>query len=126
MDRFLLVENPMHQEPHKIYILHAISPRCLIECIPVYNEKDREVTAGDVEIKELFILNKFVNSDRLPEYWKLVINDFYDHKSTSDVILDGEAIKKYYKVLEKAWRWYRAYLEWEDNNIDETDFAQQN
>jgi hypothetical protein len=52
----------------------------------------------------------------VPETWALIIRDVYDSSTNEEL---G-------KLLDRAWRWFRSYMEWEDANIDEKDDAQWN
>ncbi len=85
----------------KHYILHTIAPKCIIEiCLP----DDDPISSGYPH--QVFT---YFNPDETKETYALVVRDVYDQS-------DMDAVGK---LLNRAWKWYRAYLEWEDDNIDE-------
>ncbi|GAO43819.1 hypothetical protein [Flavihumibacter petaseus] len=97
MDKFLLADNPM-TESDETYIVHALPPFSLIQAFQ---------GAGKANIApELFQSFAFRNSIGEVEDWTLAI-------------LYSEApVDQAGKLLSKAWRWYRAYMEWEDKQFD--------
>lgn len=107
MDRFLIAENPMNNEPRQ-FVIHTISPKCIIEAV----EPDADPVSSGFP-HQVF---SFVNSDGVKETWALVIRDLYDEST----------VEEQGKLLERAWRWFRSYMEWEDSNIDESEDAQWN
>ncbi len=109
MDRFLIAENPMNDDP-KQYIIHTIKPKCIIEAVDALEFPDVVSSGYPHEVYE------YVNSDGIKETWALVIRDVYDGSSNEEL---G-------KLLERAWRWFRSYMEWEDANIDEQEGSQWN
>lgn len=38
----------------------------------------------------------------------------------------GDEESRAIKMLDKAWHWYKSYLEWEDGNIDLNEMANEN
>ena len=107
MDRFLLAENPM-KDDGKQYVIHTIKPKTIIEAA---EPSDELVSSGYPHA-----VYKYTNSDGVPETWALVIRDVYDNSTNEEL---G-------KLLDRAWRWFRSYMEWEDENIDEQEDAQWN
>jgi len=106
MHRFLLAENPMKTD--RVFILHTVSPRCLIEVICI-NDQDAK---GDLD--DVFDFYDYTNPDDVIERHQLLIKQFYDIHPDEN----KEMTPKYRHVLDRAWRWYRAYLEFEDDNIE--------
>lgn len=108
MDRFLLAENPMNTG--KQYIVHTVRPKLIIEAVEA-----SELPEGErlVHSTQHF---RHTNSDGFAEDWILRIVDAYD---------DSERGEQQ-KLLDRAWRWFRSYMEWEDANIDEGEDAQWN
>lgn len=90
------------------YIIHTINPKCIIEAA----EPDSDPVSSGYPHKVF----KYINSDGLDETWALIIRDVHDNSSDEEL---G-------KLLDRAWRWFRSYMEWEDANIDEKDDAQWN
>ena len=84
------------------HILHTIKPKCLIECVNI-DENPNTVSSGLPH--RIF---EYRNTDGITETWELTVRDTYDNSELHEV---G-------KCIERAWRWYRSYLEWEDGNID--------
>jgi hypothetical protein len=107
MDRFLIAENPMNNEP-KQFVIHTIKPKCIIEAA----EPNTDPVSSGYPHKVF----EFVNSDGVPETWALIIRDAYDSSTNEEL---G-------KLLDRAWRWFRSYMEWEDANIDEQEGSQWN
>ncbi|MCW0484084.1 hypothetical protein [Gaoshiqia sediminis] len=111
MDRFLLAENPINTDDViKQYIIHTIKPKCIIEAVNASDDSDVVSSGFPHQIFE------FINSDGVPEIWALIVRDVYDHSSSDEIE----------KLLSRAWRWFRAYMEWEDGNIDEQEASQWN
>lgn len=108
MDRFLLAENPM--KTGKQYVIHTTKPKLIIEAVDASEDPDVVSSGFPHQIYQ------YVNSDSITETWALIIRDVYDEST----------IEEQGKLLERAWRWFRSYLEWEDENIDESDDAQWN
>lgn len=99
MDKFLLAENPM-SDSDEIYIVHALPPFALIAAIVgafTYPDADQRI----------FQSFAFRNIDGVVEDHTLII--VYTEASHDQAE----------KLLSKAWRWYRSYMEWEDKNISD-------
>lgn len=101
MDKFILAESPYHPERSGLFIIHLKNPIAIIRC-----------TEGHLKIDQVYDHFQFENSDKEIEEWTLSAFHFF----TADFISDPGAQVK--PLLKRAWRWYRAYMEWEDNNID--------
>jgi len=114
MDRFLLAENPMKPNASQCAIIHTIDPIAIIRC-----ELDQKRAPAEHHLVQIYI-----NSDGLPEEWTLEAHHLF---TTNMNAADSEAAKSIAeKLLVKAWRWYRSYLEWTDRNIDDQNFATNN
>lgn len=80
------------------YIVHALPPFSLIQALQ---------GSGKVAVdNRLFQSFGFRNSDGIIEDWTLVI------------VYTEANFEQAEKLLSKAWRWYRSYMEWEDKQID--------
>lgn len=79
------------------FIVHAIPPFALIRA-----------ELGQHQPDTLFVQYAFRNMNGVIEDWTLYIH--YIETSKDDTA----------KLLDKAWRWYRAYLEWEDQQHGKT------
>lgn len=101
MDKFLLAENPMHPEQSGCWIIHLLNPKAIIQCVE-----------GHVQPEYPFAHFQFKNSDGVIEEWTLAAYHFF----TTDFITEPE--QQVNPLLNRAWRWYRAYLEWEDKNLE--------
>lgn len=63
-------------------------------------------------------MNRFILAENPmhPEHWTLSIHHlFTTNMAASD---DDQASARASKLIDKAWHWYKNYLIWEDNNID--------
>ncbi|MDE3248675.1 MAG: hypothetical protein KGO82_08455 [Bacteroidota bacterium] len=97
MDKFIIGNNEMGPEKHIWYITHLLSPQAIIA---VHN--------GHVDFKAGTYYQQF---DFEGEQYTLQI-----HFMFSRSLGDGEAqAAEAASMLKKSWRWYRAYMEWEDN-----------
>jgi hypothetical protein len=100
MDKFLLAENPMRPDDKSgPFIIHMLDPIAIIRCTP-----------GHDHISKIFKQYQLMNGDQLEE-WTLSIY----HLFTADMLEKPE--DRALKLLDRAWRWYRAFLEWEYKNI---------
>lgn len=105
MDKFLLAENPMRPEQSGSFIIHMLDPVAIIKC----DENHVHFLPG-----KFYKHFQFNNSDNLMENWTLSIHFMFTKELDSeqhDKIVDH--------MLDRAWRWYRSYLEWEDKQIDD-------
>jgi hypothetical protein len=98
MDKFLLAENPMRPDDESgPFIIHMLEPISIIRCIP-----------GHHQMGKIFRHYDFMNGDSQLESWTLSIY----HLFTADMLEKPE--DRALKLLDRAWRWYRSYMEWED------------
>lgn len=100
MDKFLIAENPMH-EGSGTWIIHLLKPQAIIQCIEGHEQTDK-----------IYKYYQFRNADGIIEEWTLSAHFFF----TTDFISEPEA--QVIPLLDRAWRWYRSYMKWEDENID--------
>ena len=107
MHKFLLAENPQAPESGGLWIIHLLDPICIIEAV-IGGEKRH--TKKAIYINEF----KYINSDGIIENWQLRIHHFF----TTDFDERKDAKERCEKIINDAWHWYRAYLIWEDSNID--------
>lgn len=106
MDRFLLAENPM-RENDDLFIIHTIDPPMIIQ---VHHEA---VGTG----RATLTVNYQGSSGLIETITLEVVSSIDYERISSDRIA---------KLLNRAWHWYKAYLEWEDENFDEDERAIQN
>lgn len=109
MDRFLLCENPMKDSSRPIYILQTIKHRMLIEVIPYNQPEDVSYDLNDV-----FDLFTYNNPAGFEENYMFKVVVFYDLK---DDEIDN-SISEIRLHISKAWKWYKSYIIWQDNEID--------
>jgi hypothetical protein len=105
MDRFLLAENPMRPEQSGVWINHMLDPVAIIRCSEGKTNVDK--------VNQYFV---YINTDNVPEEWTLSI--YFIARDIEE--------KEMHHLLDRAWRWYRAYMEYEDKNIDIDDEAKDN
>lgn len=98
MNRFLLAENPIHPEQSGVWVIHLFNPKAIIQCI-----------YGHVITSQPHAHFTFINSNGDLEEWTLSAHHFF----TNDFLTEPEA--QVQPLIKKAWRWYRAYLDWEDD-----------
>lgn len=84
MNKFLLAENPFRPEQSGHFIVHTLKPVSIIQC-----------TKG------------FIQSDKACIH-KL---DHEGHDWTLTAIYNAGTDEQIYLVLNRAWRWYRAFNE---------------
>jgi hypothetical protein len=108
MDRFLLAENPM-RPGSGLWVVHLLEPKAIIKC-----------TEGHSRAGDLYRHYQYKNTDSIIEEWTLSV----DHLFTQDFTTPQEQIWE--TMLDRAWRWFRAYLEFEDKNIDDEKDAKEN
>src|SRR5581483_9125221 len=101
MDKFLLAENPLRPEQSGIWVIHMLQPQAHIECLE-----------GHVVTDKIHRHYSFKNGDGEVEDWTLSVHFFF----STDFISEPE--QQVVPLLDRAWRWLRAYFESEDNNID--------
>lgn len=109
MDRFLLAENPM-RPGSGLWVIHLLEPKAIIKCVE-----------GHQRAGSLYRHYQYKNTDGIIEEWTLSI----DHLFTQDIT--QIPIEQQWEImLDRAWRWYRAYMEWEDKNIDTDEATKEN
>lgn len=100
MDRFLLAENPMNARCKSLAVIHTIDPVAIIEVL----EGHKRFDSGHYR--------HFIHNSVEPYTFRL-------HFQFSKSLADGDAqAKEVSQLFDRAWRWYRSYMEWEDNNIE--------
>jgi hypothetical protein len=101
LTRFLIADNPM-VEGAPSAIIHTVSPQAIIEVIE-----------GHIYATSPYRHFQYVNTDGLAELYTLRVH----HLFTTE--FDGEQHHIITtKLLSKAWHWYMAYMNWEDQQID--------
>lgn len=110
MDRFLLCENHMKPaEDRPVYILQTIEHKMLLQIIPFEDENELDYSFSDI-----FDLFSYNNSDGFTERYMLKVVDMYE-MSYDEVDNYMPEIRLHIK---KAWKWYKAYMKWQDEQID--------
>lgn len=108
MDKHLLAENPMRAPEGGLCIIRTVQP------ISIY-----QIEIGWVsflgEKAPLHKIYSYINSDGEKEKYTLRAHHFF----STDIDTVNEDIV--YKFMDDAWYWFKAYLEWEDKNIDENE-----
>ncbi|MBK7885450.1 MAG: hypothetical protein IPJ81_17920 [Chitinophagaceae bacterium] len=107
MHKFLLAENPQAPSTGGLWIIHLLDPICIIEAV-ISGEKIH--TKKAIYTKDF----KFTNSDEILEHWQLRLHHYF----TTDFDEQKEAAILTEKIMTEAWHWFKAYLIWEDANID--------
>ncbi len=95
MDRFLLAENPM-SDTNSLAIIHTVEPVAIIEVL------DGHISPSGQDTRH----GHFTYGDEL---WTLQVKHLFTtsfEPHTHELLIN--------KLLSRAWRWYRSYLEWED------------
>lgn len=107
MHKFLLAENPQAPETGGLWIIHLLEPICIIEAVLI-GEK--------IHTKKAIYINefKYINPDGLIENWQLRVHHYFttnfDERKETKELTD--------KIMTETWHWFKAYLIWEDTNID--------
>lgn len=91
------------------WVIHLLDPQAIIRC-----------TEGHVEVDNIYKHYQFKNNDGVIEEWTLSAQFFF----TTDFISEPE--QQVIPLLDRAWRWYRSYMKWEDENIDIDDATTDN
>lgn len=108
MDKFIIGENPL-RSGSGTWIIHLFNPQAHIECIE-----------GHVRTNKVHKHYQFKNADGVIEEWTLSAQFFF----TTDFLTEPE--QQVIPLLNRAWRWYRAYMQFEDNNINSDEDAKEN
>lgn len=93
-----------------LWVIHLLEPKAIIKC-----------TEGHTRAGDLYRHYQYKNTDGIIEEWTLSI----DHLFTQD-ITTTPIEQQWITMLDRAWRWYRAYMEFEDKNIDTDEEAKDN
>ncbi len=94
----------MRHDDDAAYIIHLLDPVAII--IAAHTFRLAHSSENTIAKKYTY------NGPDGPEEIELIIHHFF----TTDMLETPE--HRAYKLLGKAWRWYRAYMEWEDKQID--------
>lgn len=108
MDKFLIAENPM-REGAGMWIIHLLNPQAHIQCIE-----------GHIETDKVHKYYRYKNSDGVNEKWTLSAQFFF----TTDFLTEPE--QQVIPLLDRAWYWFMAYMQFEDNNIDNNEASKDN
>lgn len=100
MDLHLLAENPMRARDGGLAIIRTKQP------ISIY-----EVIEGHVDMTGIYKMYSHW-SNRKREDYTLRVHHFFS--TDIDTAREETAIK----FMDDAWRWFVAYMKWEDENID--------
>ena len=104
MNKFIIGENPMRPDDTGLYVIHLLQPVAIFECIEGFEAVEDKITGQ----------YQFRNADGILEEWTLSTHHFY----TTDFLKEPEDQVK--PLMDKAWYWFKAYMQWEDdNNVDE-------
>lgn len=100
----MIADNPM-SNTGATAVIHTVDPTAIIEVIE-----------GHVKQKpgDYFKFFSFVNIDGVKEEWTLRVHFLFTRE------LDSErhaSIAEH--LLDRAWRWYHAYMNWEDQQYEE-------
>lgn len=101
----------MRPDDNSCYIVHMLNPIAIIGATDDANRIKKNA------IQKTY---QYQNAHGFTEEWTLFIHHFF----TTDFLTEPE--EQAIPLLNKAWRWYRAYMEWEDKNIDLDDYAAEN
>ena len=107
MHKFLLAENPQAPETGGLWIVHLPNPICIIEAVTSGQKFQSKNAAYHQDFK-------YINTDGIVENWQLRLYHYFT--TDFDERKNSDALAK--KIIDEAWHWYRAYLAWEDKNID--------
>lgn len=115
MHKFILGENPQAPTTGGLWIVHLTNPVCIIEVVA---EGEKAHSKKAIYRKEF----NYKNTDNVIEKYQLRVHHyfttiFYEEKSTQKICES---------ILNDAWHWYKAYLTWEDKNIDTDEEANLN
>lgn len=107
MHKFILGENPMAAMSGGLWIVHLPEPICIIEAV---------LSGEKIHSKKAIFKRDFYyeNSDGIVEPWQLRMYHYF----TTEFNEGKEAAALCDAMLNNAWQWYKSYLIWEDQNID--------
>lgn len=92
-----------------LWVVHLLEPKAIIQC-----------SEGHIKVNNPFRHYQFKNSDGATEQWTLSAYHFF----TTDFLTEPE--QQVVPLLDRAWRWFRSYLQFEDKNIDDAKDAEEN
>lgn len=98
MDRFLLASNDMSGNDN-VALIHTIEPISIIQ-----------------------VHNGHINTGKTYQYYGIHESETYTltihHMFTTELHAKQEdKDKQVNKLLDRAWHWYKSYMEWEDENF---------
>ena len=96
MDRFLIADNPLSGNGHRA-IIQTIKPQAIIECVD-----------GHIDHTKPHRHYSFTNAAGETEPWTLSVSYL---SATND---NEQQLLVIDKLLKRAWHWYVAYLQWEE------------
>lgn len=102
MDKFLIAENPMRPGNSGLWVIHLLNPKAIIQCV-------NEHVTTDAPFRHF----QYRNPDGVIDKWTLSAYHFF----TTDFVTEPQ--EQVAPLLNRAWRWFRSYLEFEDQNIDD-------
>lgn len=97
MNKFLIAGNPMREDDNSLFVIHLLNPKAIIECLQ-----------GHVITSAPYKHYSLSNSDGVLENFTLSAYHFF----TTDFIIEPE--EQVIPLLDKAWRWLRSYMKWQD------------
>lgn len=109
LNRFLLAEDPRSSLEGGTAIIHTIEPYSIIGVIHElveHTQPYRHFIYNEEESVTLYVHHMFTTNMAAAD------------EVESDKMID--------KLLNRAWHWYKSYLEWEDQNLNEQDEAERN
>lgn len=102
MNKFIIGKNPIRPDDSGLFVIHLLDPKAIFEC-----------HEGHIDLLDLIMGHfQFRNNDGKLEEWTLSVHHFF----TTDFLKGPDEQAR--PLMEKAWRWFRAYLEWEDKQND--------
>ena len=108
MHKFILGKNPIAPESGGLWIIHLPNPQTIIELVLIGEKIHSKKALYTAEYT-------YLNSDGLLEKWQLRLYHYFETTPIADETT--ELLIK--KMLKNAWHWYKAYLTFEDENIDQ-------
>lgn len=102
LTRFLIADNPM-VEGAPSAIIHTQNPQAIIEVIE-----------GHEMCKTPYRHYSFANIDGLIEHYTFRVHHLFTTEFDSE---QHHIITT--KLLDRAWHWFMAYMQWEDEQVEE-------
>lgn len=100
----------MRPDDTGLFVVHLLNPVAIFACHEGHVDVPGKI-AGHYQ---------FQNAEGAIEEWTLSVHHFF----TTDFLKEPEEQAR--PLMNKAWRWYRAYLEWDDKQQDLQDYGEQN